>query len=181
MKSSLSSSRRPRKPLTSAHAEDRITLRTRARVRDRSDLKKILLSTQLFYPYEIDVAIDLLDDQIKWKEESIFSFIFVDRNRECVGYVCYGPILTTDNRYDMYWIAVRKDLQGRGIGKILIDETEKRVSARNGRHIYVETSSRKDYEPTRAFYRRNGYVEVARVPHYYKDDDDMIILMKTLA
>jgi ribosomal protein S18 acetylase RimI-like enzyme len=180
MKSSTPPSRQPRKASASANAEDRITLRTGARVRDRSDLKKILLSTQLFYPYEMDVAIDLLNDQIKWKEESIFSFIFADRNRECVGYVCYGPILTTDNRYDMYWIAVRKDLQGQGIGKILVNETEKRISGRKGRHIYVETSSREDYEPTRAFYRRNGYAEVARVPHYYKDNDDMIILMKTL-
>lgn len=180
MKSSPSSSRRPRKPSASAHAEDRITLRTRARVRDWSDIKKILLSTRLFYSYEIDVALDLLDDQIKWKEESIFSFLFADRNRECVGYVCYGPILTTDNRYDMYWIAVRKDLHGKGIGKILVEETEKRICEKKGRHIYVETSSREDYEPTRAFYRRNGYVEVARVPHYYKDNDDMIILMKTL-
>jgi len=180
MKSSSPPTRRPRKTSASAPAKDRIILRTRARVRDRSDLKTILVSTRLFYPYEIDVAIDLLNDQIKWKEESIFSFIFADRNRECVGYVCYGPILTTDNRYDMYWIAVRKDLQGQGIGKILVDETEKRISARNGRHLYVETSSREDYGPTRAFYRKNGYVEVARVPHYYKDNDDMIILMKTL-
>jgi ribosomal protein S18 acetylase RimI-like enzyme len=180
MKASSTPSRRPRKASTPANAEDRITLRTGARVRDRSDLKKILLSTQLFYPYEIDVAIDLLNDQIKWKEDSIFSFIFADRNEECVGYVCYGPIQTTDHRYDMYWIAVRKDLQGRGIGKILVDKTEKRISAKKGKHIYVETSSREDYGPTRAFYRKNGYVEVARVPHYYKDNDDMIILMKSL-
>jgi ribosomal protein S18 acetylase RimI-like enzyme len=180
MKSPSSPSRRPRKALPRVPAEERITLRTRARIRDRSDLKKILVSTRLFYPYEIDVAIDLLDDQIKWKEDSIFSFIFADRNGQCAGYVCYGPIQTTDNRYDMYWIAVRKDLQGMGIGKRLVDETEKRISEKKGKIIYVETSSREDYEPTRAFYLRNGYIEVARVPHYYKDNDDMIILMKTL-
>lgn len=180
MKPSNPPSRRPRKASASAASEQGITLRTRARIRDRSELRKILVSTRLFYPYEIDVAIDLLDDQIKWKEDSIFSFLFADLDGECAGYVCYGPILTTDNRYDMYWIAVRKDLQGRGIGKLLLDETEKRISGRKGRYIYVETSSRDDYEPTRAFYRRNGYIEVARVPHYYKDNDDMIILMKPL-
>jgi len=180
MKASPSPPRRPRKALPRVPAEDRITLRTRSRLRDRSDLKKILVSTRLFYPYEIDVALDLLDDQIKWKEDSIFSFLFADLNRECVGYVCYGPILTTDHRYDMYWIAVRKDLQDRGIGKILVDETEKRISERKGRIIYVETSSREDYGPTRAFYRRSGYIEVARIPRYYKDNDDMIILMKPL-
>jgi len=180
MRKSIPPSRRPRKASAAMKAENEITLRTRARIRDRSDVRKILVSTRLFYPYEIDVAIDLLDDQIKWREDSVFSFLFADINRECAGYVCYGPILTTDNRYDMYWIAVRKDLQGRGIGKLLLDETEKRISERKGRFIYVETSSRDDYEPTRAFYRRSGYTEVARVPHYYKDNDDMIILMKHL-
>lgn len=165
---------------SAADATDPVTLRTTARVRDRAALRRILSSTRLFYPYEIDIAIELLDDQIQLRGESIYHFLFADRGKETVGYACYGPIYMTDRRFDMYWIAVRKDRQGSGVGKRLLAETEKRINEMEGRHIYVETSSRDDYEPTRAFYRRCGYIEVARVPHYYKDNDDKIILMKSL-
>jgi ribosomal protein S18 acetylase RimI-like enzyme len=170
----------PPKPSAGATPDDFIALRTKARAADRSAFKKILLSSNLFYPYEIDVAMDLLDDQIKWKGESLYIFLFADRGKEAIGYVCYGPIVTTDNRYDLYWIGVRKDMQGRGIGSLLLSEAERRIAGRAGKHIYVETSSRDDYAPTRSFYRSNGYREVARVPHYYKEDDDMIIMMKTV-
>ncbi len=156
-----------------------IILRTQPRSRDRAALKKILLSTKLFYPFEIEVALWLLDEALQTGDESGYHFIFADRGKETVGYACYGPITMTENRFDMYWIAVRKDLQGRNIGKLLISETEKGIIGMAGRHVFVETSSREDYGPTRAFYKSCGYIEVARVPDFYKDGDDKIILMKS--
>ena len=49
-----------------------------------------------------------------------------------------------------------------------------------GRRVYVDTSSRDQYEPTRAFYRACGYAEVARLDHFYADGDGKVIFVKAL-
>ena len=49
-----------------------------------------------------------------------------------------------------------------------------------GKYAYSETSSRETYRPTREFYLKQGYREVARVPLFYADNDDKVIFMKTL-
>jgi ribosomal protein S18 acetylase RimI-like enzyme len=49
-----------------------------------------------------------------------------------------------------------------------------------GQHIYVETSSRELYEPTRRFYEKHDYRLVARIPFYYADDDDRLVYLKNL-
>ncbi len=87
----------------------------------------------------------------------------------------------TDNRFDVYWIAVRKDLQGNGVGGMILREGEKKIRGLGGKVVYIETSSRNDYRPTLAFYRGQHYVEVAHIPDFYRDGDGKIILMKRLA
>jgi hypothetical protein len=47
--------------------------------------------------------------------------------------------------------------------------------------LVIETSSRSDYDATRTFYLRRGYVEAARVREFYAPHDDRIILTKRLA
>ena len=42
-------------------------------------------------------------------------------------------------------------------------------------------SSRADYEPTRAFYLRVGYVEEARLRDFYARGDDKVFYVKRLA
>jgi ribosomal protein S18 acetylase RimI-like enzyme len=148
---------------------------------DCVSVREILDSNGIFYRYEVDVAIELIEDRLERGEDSDYHFIFMDQEGECVGYVCYGPIYMTDNRFDLYWIAVREDLRGGGLGKILLAETERQVLKRNGKILYVETSGKDDYLKTRAFYKKNGYSEIACVPHFYKENDDKIILMKRLA
>jgi ribosomal protein S18 acetylase RimI-like enzyme len=160
--------------------ESLISLRTEPCIGDRQAVKKILSSTHLFYSCEIDIAIWLLNEGIRDGNESGYYFLFADKGKETVGYICYGPITLTENRFDLYWIAVRKDFQGNGLGGLLIREGEKKIRELGGRIVYVETSSRKDYWPTLAFYKKHRYLEIARIPDFYRDGDDKIILMKRL-
>jgi len=44
----------------------------------------------------------------------------------------------------------------------------------------VETSSRSDYVPTRAFYEARGYTRAATIPAYYAPGDDLVIYTKDL-
>jgi len=147
---------------------------------DCVSVREILTSNGIFYPYEIDVAIELIEDWLECGIESGYHFIFAESDGETVGYICYGPIYMTDNRFDLYWIAVREDLRGKGLGHLLLEETEKKVLDMKGNYLFIETSGKDEYAKTRAFYKKNRYTEVARIPHFYKDNDDKIIFMKKL-
>lgn len=160
--------------------ENRLRLRFEPVAKDRTDIRDILTSTNTFYPYEIDVAIELIDDRLEKGDQSDYSFIFLESDGQTIGYTCYGPIYMTDNRFDLYWIAVREELRAKGFGGFLLRETEKKIREVNGTYIYVETSGKNDYRKTRSFYKKCGYRKVARIPHFYKDNDDKIIYMKGL-
>ena len=97
-----------------------------------------------------------------------------------MGYSCYGPVPLTLNSYDLYWIAVRRESQGRGIGKILLDRSEAAIGALGGRKVYIETSSRRKYRDTRRFYEHLGYRSEATLRAYYAPGDHKVIYVKSL-
>jgi len=57
---------------------------------------------------------------------------------------------------------------------------EKTVRALGGKGIYIETSSLPKYEPTRAFYLKNGYPEKARFEDFYDTGDDKVVYVKKM-
>jgi ribosomal protein S18 acetylase RimI-like enzyme len=96
------------------------------------------------------------------------------------GYVCYGPIPCTVSSFDLYWIAVEPHLQGRGLGKILLCEAERLIREMGGDRVYVETSSRTQYESTRLFYERCGYMSTSVLDDFYAPGDSKVTYMKVL-
>ena len=54
------------------------------------------------------------------------------------------------------------------------------MRSRGARGVYVETSSREQYGPTRGFYEKHGYVLRARLEGFYQDCDDKMIYVKRL-
>ena len=97
---------------------------------------------------------------------------------ELAGFACYGPTPGTDRTFDLYWIAVHPSAQGTGSGTILLSEVERRLEDTDARLFVVETSSRPEYDPTRAFYRARGYAEAARMRDFYAPSDDRVIFTK---
>lgn len=97
---------------------------------------------------------------------------------ELAGFACYGPTPDTDRTVDLYWIAVHPSAQGTGSGTILLSEVERRLEDTDARMFVVETSSRPEYDPTRAFYRARGYAEAARMRDFYAPSDDRVIFTK---
>jgi ribosomal protein S18 acetylase RimI-like enzyme len=83
--------------------------------------------------------------------------------------------------FDLYWIAVDPRFQRFGVGKRLLADVERRIAAAGGRQIYVDTSGRADYAPTRAFYERSGFRCEARLKDYYAPGDDRLIFAKTMS
>jgi ribosomal protein S18 acetylase RimI-like enzyme len=148
---------------------------------DRTKLLSILITTRAFSHAEIDVAMELIDIALKNREQKDYVIqCLVDDEDRPLGYVCFGQAPMTENTFDLYWIAVAPEFQGQGIGSTLLDFLEKRIRVLEGRMILADTSSIQAYDPTRKFYQKNGFQEVARVPDYYSPGNDRITYCKKL-
>ena len=158
-----------------------IILRTAPKESDIVAVRSIVTSTGVFRSDEIDVAVELIEERLRRGTASGYYFVFAEENGIPVGYTCYGPIACTVASHDLFWIAVDKSLHGRKIGSLLMIETEKLIRVMHGRRVYIETSSRTDYDATRHFYHCHGYIAEAHIRNFYDDNDDKIIYSKELA
>lgn len=158
-----------------------VVLRTGVRPSDRGHVRHIVASTGFFSASEEEIAVELVDDALsKGEAGSGYHFIFAEESGRPVAYICFGPIDGTESSHDLYWIVVESGRRGGGLGRALEGACVRAVGALGGRRIYVDTSSRAQYEPTRAFYRACGYVEAARLDDFYADGDGKVIFVKTL-
>jgi D-alanine-D-alanine ligase len=153
-------------------------LRTKPKRTDAAVIRSIVTASGLFREAEIDVAEELVQTRLKKGPSSGYEFIFAEHDKEVIGYVCFGHNTLTVGSFDIYWIAVNPSLQGRGIGKLLLDEAEKRIAAVGGMRIYIETSHRPDYQHTRGFYERCGYTLAAVLDDFYAPSDGKATYVK---
>jgi ribosomal protein S18 acetylase RimI-like enzyme len=146
---------------------------------DRNRIRRLVSQRGIFTPQELKVAMELVDDVLHHGGESDYRILCaVEGPRALVGYICFGLIPMTDRCYDLYWIVVDQKYAGQEVGGTLLQEMEKLVAGKRGRHIYVETSSTREYEAARAFYRKHGYRRVCTLSDFYRQDDHKLIFMK---
>lgn len=157
-----------------------IQLRTIVKASDVEAVKEIVTTTGFFHPEEIDIAVELVEERLAKGAASGYEFIFLEWDGITVAYSCYGLIPLTKSSYDLYWIATHADYRGKGLGKMLLLETEKDIKSCGGTAVYAETSSRELYEPTRQFYLRNGYDLKAQFEDYYDQGDNLVYFVKRL-
>ncbi|MBN1626417.1 MAG: GNAT family N-acetyltransferase, partial [Deltaproteobacteria bacterium] len=157
-----------------------IRLRYEATPQDAEAIRRLTESTGFFYPYEVDVAEELVLERLSKGDASGYYFIFAEQGGRVIGYTSYGPIACTASSFDFYWIAVNPDFQGKGLGKMLVDETERLIRAARGERIYVETSQRPLYDGTRAFYERCGYTAESILKDFYGPGDGKVTYRKVL-
>jgi len=158
-----------------------VSFRHEARPEDVETVKAIVEATGYFAAIEIPVAVELVEENLaKGAAASGYSFVFAEVGGRTIGYVCFGPTPCTISSHNLYWIAVHPDFQGKGLGKALMRETEKRIRAVGGTRIYIDTSYKAQYEDTRAFYESLGYALGAMLPDYYAPGDDKVIYVKVL-
>jgi ribosomal protein S18 acetylase RimI-like enzyme len=148
------------------------------RASDRLPLTELLRETGAFDEHEIAVALELIERGCAPDNIDYLFKIAEDEKYRVVGYACYGLVPLTDGVYDLYWIAVHSKSQGKKIGRYLIRAVEQAVREIGGRMLLIETASKVEYQPTRAFYERVGYQEIARIPDFYRIGDDKIIYRK---
>jgi len=148
--------------------------------RDKPALIKILTATPEFKPSEVVVAEEVIDSYLQKSYQSGYHTLVAEVGRLVVGYICYGAAPLTEGTWDIYWIAVSREEQSRGIGSVLMAFAEDEIKKARGRLVIIETSSKPEYEKTRRFHHRHGYEVVGRIPDFYAPGDDKLILQKRL-
>ena len=146
---------------------------------DRVELKDLLRAQTHFHPEEFQVALELIDIALAHPGEEDYRILCAGEGEgEVRGYICFGKAPLTDGVYDLYWVVVHPAFWNQGIGSSLLLRTEEELRGRQARLLLIETSSAPAYEAPRAFYRKQGYGELARVLDYYRKGDHKIIFGK---
>ncbi len=129
-----------------------LTFRTTPIPSDLQAVRDIILSTKFFYDHEVEIAVELVQERLSQGEESGYYFVFAEADGKTIAYTCFGSDIMSKTCYDLYWIATHNDYRGMGIGKKVLEETEKIAKEMGCIILIAETSGLPHYEPTRAFY-----------------------------
>jgi D-alanine-D-alanine ligase len=147
---------------------------------DREPIESLIRATGFFNPEEVAVALELVDDRLANGEASHYRFLVGEADGKVAGYACWGPIPGTAASADLYWIVIHPDFQGRGIGAALLQAAEEEMAAAGRTRVYVETATRPQYTPTRAFYAACGYQLVSELVDFYAPGDGKATFLKVL-
>jgi ribosomal protein S18 acetylase RimI-like enzyme len=152
---------------------------------DRDQIVALVSATGNFSEAEVAIAKELIDICIEQPDQKDYYTFVAEANASghshVAGFLLLGPTPATTGTFDMYWIAVHPDFQGKGIAQQLDRFAEEFVISRTGYLLIAETSSMPSYDRTRAFYTKQGYEIMARIQDYYKPFDDLVIYGKRLS
>ena len=82
-----------------------------------------------------------------------------------LGYATIKPFFPGHKHCELYWLAVRKSHQGKGIGSRLLRYVEDAARAKGFRRVCLYTG--KVMKATRLFYEKNGYRLINEFPRFY--------------
>jgi ribosomal protein S18 acetylase RimI-like enzyme len=145
---------------------------------DRDKIQALLSQIDNFKQSERDVAMELIDIAVLSPGQEDYNIFVYEEDGNILGYHCTGKRALTDGVFDLYWIVVSPESQGKGIGSLLLKHAEDLVVNNKGRWLLAETSSKENYSATRNFYMRKNYSVVAEINDFYSQNDNLIIFGK---
>ena len=121
---------------------------------------------------------DMIAGYLDRSKDDIWLTACVDET--VIGFVFCEPERLTNGTWNMLAIGVSPDQQSEGAGAKLVAHLEHQLRSAGHRILLVETLGTPEYERTRSFYLRNGYVEEARIREFYDVGGDKIVFWKHL-
>lgn len=153
----------------------------RIEANDREAIRVLIDGTGAFKPYEVDVAMELVDMALtRPGQDDYHPFVLEEEDGTVAAYACFGKNPMTKATFDLYWLATRADRMGKGYGRKIVAFVEEEVRRRGGRLLVIETSSKESYGTTREFYVKIGCTLAAQLTDYYDTGDDKLIYLKTI-
>ena len=146
---------------------------------DGPQIQSITARAGVFSQEEIDSVPEMFREYLMLGAESSgYHFIVYREGETVLGFAIYGYRDLTDGVYDLYWIAVDPNARLKGVGRTLLTASENAIREMGGRIVIAETSGTAEYESTREFYVRTGYVNEATIKDFYSVGDDLKIFVK---
>jgi len=99
------------------------------------------------------------------KPKSALVLIFEDNKLIGTGYLCPTGYATTQHYGEISKVMVDPDTQGKGIGKKIMDELERKSKELGFTHLLLDTW---DVEYIVKFYEKCGFKQVGRIPEFVK-------------
>lgn len=143
---------------------------------DIAGIKAVLDSSGLFPSELLD---DMISDYLMNSESEDIWFVMKNDN-QILGMGYCVPEQLTNGTYNLLAIAVRKELQGKGLGKKMMAFIENLLRDASKRILIVETSSDPQFELTRQFYIKLGYTQEAILRDFWDAGEDKVIFWKKL-
>ena len=148
---------------------------------ERRSIEEILRSTNFFYEFEIQTALEISDETLTTgTEKSGYHWMKITDEDGMVAFGNYGKNAFSTHSWDLYWLAVHQNSRNKKLGTILLNAIEVDVRKLGGKILWIETSGRPLYEPTEGFYKRKGYELQATLKDFYGPGDPKQIYSKTL-
>lgn len=147
---------------------------------DRAGIEAILRSTEYFYEFEIQTALEIADDTLTKGKDAGYYWMKINDEDGLVAFANYGKNAFSTHSWDLYWIAVHQNSRHKKLGTLLLKAIEDDVKKEGGKILWIETSGRPLYTSTEGFYRRNGYTLQASLKDFYASGDPKQIYSKAL-
>ena len=142
---------------------------------DIPGLHAVLDGTGLFPSEMLE---DLLEPALSGASEAMW--LTAHLQGVAVGFCYCVPEALTTGTWNMLALGISPVHQGKGFGAQLVAAAEARLRADGRRVLIVDTSGTDSFVRTRAFYAKQGYDEVARIPDYWDAGDAKVTFFKAL-
>ncbi len=98
-----------------------------------------------------------------------------------IGFCYAAPEALTEGTWNMLAIAVLPSKQGLGAGGAIVAHLEDTLRKQGHRVLIADTSGAEAFSQTRAFYRKAGYTQEARIRDFWAQGDDKVVFWKALS
>jgi predicted N-acetyltransferase YhbS len=147
---------------------------------DIAAVKAIAIDTGLFDAEGWVNVEAMLMESVKGQLQDHVWIVLEDDDTCIVGAAYYAPEPFSDRMWNLYFLAVQPGRHGRGTGAALVAHVEDTLRTHGARVLIIETSGVEGFEPTRGFYRAQGYDQEARIREFYGPGDDKVVFWKAL-
>lgn len=145
---------------------------------DADAIMQLTKATGVFKPIEIEALKEVFDDYFETNRALGHKSVTFEDHGQIVGYAYFAPTPMTDRTWHLFWIAVSKHTQAKGVGGKLLRHVEEAIRGEGGRMLLIETSTLPHYDLTRKFYLKHNYELDATVHDFYAEGDHMAVFRK---
>ena len=122
------------------------------------------------------------DASASFERDGIKDHYVLEQEGKPVGVCGFREVPSTTETYVLSWTYLASKLRGQGLGQKLFEHVLFALQQRKARKLFVKVSDYADktgvkiYARALSFYKASGFTEELRIPDYYDEDEDQIIL-----